>query len=91
MKKITVPDDYRLSIDRQAASFKSIYALRTECERYNSRFKASGQERLWVHNAKSAENLNSFAHISLLAIAIAAVVTRAETSYRCHKTIKRAA
>ncbi len=42
----TVPDDYRLSIDRECLRFKRIYALRTECERYNSRFKASGQERL---------------------------------------------
>jgi hypothetical protein len=91
VRKITVPDDYRLSIDRQCASFKSVYALRTECERYNSRFKASGQERLWVRNGKSAENLNSVAHISLLAIAIAVVVTRAETSYRCLKSVKRAA
>ena len=43
-----IPTDYRLSIDRECLHFKRIYALRTECERYNSRFKASGQERLWV-------------------------------------------
>jgi len=91
VRKITVPDDYRLSIDRQCVSFKSVYALRTECERYNSRFKASGQERLWVRNGKSAENLNSIAHISLLAIAIAAVATRVVTSYRCLKSVKRVA
>ena len=91
VRKVTIPDDYRLSIDRQCASFKSVYALRTECERYNSRFKAAGQERLWVRNGKSAENLNSIAHISLLAIAIATVVTRAETSYRCLKSVKRVA
>ena len=46
----TVPDDYRLSIDRECLRFKRIYALRTECERYNSRFKSTGQERLWVRN-----------------------------------------
>ena len=90
-KYITIPDDYRLSINRDSADFKSVYALRTECERYNSRFKASGQERLWVRNGKSVENLNSFAHISLLAIAVAAVVTRSKVSYRCLKTMKRTA
>ena len=46
----TVPDDYRLSIDRSCLCFKRTYALRTECERYNSRFKSTGQERLWVRN-----------------------------------------
>ena len=37
-----VPTDYRLSIDRSCLCFKRTYALRTECERYNSRFKTSG-------------------------------------------------
>ena len=90
-KYITIPDDYRLAINRDTVEFRSIYSLRTECERYNSRFKLSGQERLWVKNGKSAENLNSVAHISLLAIALAAVVTRNNVSYRCLKSAKRAA
>jgi hypothetical protein len=90
-KYVTVPDDYRLSIVRDSTEFKSVYALRTECERYNSRFKAAGQERLWVRNRKSAENLNSIAHISLLAIALAAVVTQSKVSYRCLKSMKRVA
>lgn len=90
-KYITIPDDYRLSINRGTIEFKSVYSLRTECERYNSRFKSSGQERLWVRNGKSAVNLNSIAHISLLAIALAAVVTRSNTSYRCLKSVKRVA
>ena len=90
-KYITIPDDYRLSINRDTIEFKSVYSLRTECERYNSRFKSAGQERLWVRNGKSAENLNSIAHISLLAIAIAAVVTKNNNSYRCIKSLKRVA
>ena len=49
--------------------FKRLYVLRTECERYNSRFKGTGQERLWVRNGKSAENLNTIAHITALALA----------------------
>ena len=90
-KYITIPDDYRLSINRESIEFKSVYSLRTECERYNSRFKLSGQERLWVRNGKSAENLNSIAHISLLAIALAAIVTNSKVSYRCIKSVKRIA
>jgi len=90
-KSITIPDDYRLSIDRQSVEFKSVYALRTECERYNSRFKSTGQERLWVRNGKSATNLNTVAHISLLAIAVAAVATKSKVSYRCLKSVKRVA
>ena len=42
----TIPSDYRLSIDRSCLYFKRTYALRTECERYNSRFKSTGQEQL---------------------------------------------
>jgi len=90
-KYITVPDDYRLSIDRNSIAFKSVYSLRTECERYNSRFKSTGQERLWVRNIISAGNLNSISHISLLAIALAAVVTQSNFSYRAIKSVKRIA
>ena len=35
---ITIPDDLRLSVDRDSKYFKSNYSLRTECERYNSRY-----------------------------------------------------
>ena len=86
----TVPDDYRLSIDRECLRFKRIYALRTECERYNSRFKASGQERLWVRNGNSAANLNTLAHISALAVALAAVLSGSH-SYRASKSFRRSA
>ncbi|MGN0535447.1 MAG: hypothetical protein ACI4IR_05550 [Eubacterium sp.] len=51
---LSMHDDYRLSIDRECVSFKKVYALRTETERYNSRFKQTGQERLWVHSFKAA-------------------------------------
>ena len=90
-KYVTLPDDYRLSIQRDSIPFKSVYALRTECERYNSRFKATAQERLWVRNKKSAENLNSIAHISLLAIAMAAFVTRHPNLSRSRKLCSRCA
>ena len=86
----TVPDDYRLSIDRSCLCFKRTYALRTECERYNSRFKSTGQERLWVRNGNSAANLNTLAHISALAVALAAVL-HGSHSYRSTKQLRRSA
>lgn len=86
----TIPTDYRLSIDRSCLYFKRTYALRTECERYNSRFKASGQERLWVHNGISTANLNTLAHISALAVALAAVFSGSH-SYRSPKLLRRTA
>lgn len=89
VKYITLPDDYRLSIDRDCFSFKKIYALRTEVERYNSRFKRVGQERLWVRGLNSAQNLNTIAHISLLAVAIAAVIFNTVSSIRSLKSAKR--
>jgi len=87
----TIPSDYRLSIDREGAGFKRTYALRSECERYNSRFKASGQERLWIRNANSAANLNTLAHIAALAVACAALLYTSHHSYRSTKTLRRAA
>lgn len=90
-KYMTLPDDLRLSIDRESKYFKHSYSLRTECERYNSRFKNTGQERMWVRNKNSVTNLNTLAHISLLAVAIAAITTRPDQSYRRLKTLKRLA
>ena len=88
-KYVTIPDDYRLSIDRSSIAFKSVYALRTEAERYNSRFKQAGCERVFVRSGNSVKNLNTIAHISLLSIAIAAVITKKDVSYRSVKTLKR--
>ena len=90
-KYVTIPDDYRLSIDRQSIAFKSVYALRTEAERYNSRFKQAGCERVFVRNGNSTKNLNTIAHISLLSIAITAVITKKSVSYRSKKSVKRIA
>lgn len=90
-KYITIPDDLRLSIDRNSKYFKRTYSLRTECERYNSRLKSTGQERMWVRNKSSVANLNTFAHISLLAVAIATITMNFRQSYRKLKTVKRIA
>ena len=86
----TVPNDYRLSIDRSCLCFKRTSALRTECERYNSRFKSTGQERLWVRSGASAANLNTLAHIPALAVALAAVLSGSH-SYRSVKQLRRSA
>lgn len=88
-KYVTIPNDYRLSIDRNSIAFRSVYALRTEAERYNSRFKQAGCERVFVRNGNSVKNLNTIAHISLLSIAIAAVITKKDISYRSVKSLKR--
>lgn len=92
-KYITIPDedDLRLSIDRNSKHFKNNYSLRTECERYNSRFKNTGQERMWVRNKSSVTNLNTLAHISLLAVAVAAIASPSRQSYRKLKSVKRTA
>lgn len=86
----SIPDDYRMSIDRECFRFKRLYALRTECERYNSRFKGTGQERLWVRNGNStASLLNTIAHITALAVALAAVKSKSHHTYRSLKQLKR--
>ncbi len=90
-KWITIPNDLRLFLDRNSKYFKSCYSLCTECERYNSRFKNTGQERMWVRNKSSVANLNTFAHISLLAVAVASVAMSGSQSYRKLKSVKRTA
>ncbi len=88
---LCLPDDYRLSIDRECISFKKIYAMRTEAERYNSCFKATGQERLWVRSFNAAQNLNTITHIALLAVANVAICSDEGESYRSLKSVKRTA
>ena len=88
-KYVSLPDDYRLSIDRSSLSFKKIYTLRSEIERYNARFKRTGQERLWVKSQHAAANLAALAHIALLAVASAAVHSHKSSLMRSLKSSKR--
>ncbi len=88
-KYFTLPTDYRLQIDRNSSSFKSIYSMRTEVERYNSRFKQTGGERIFVKNKNSVQNLNTIAHITLLTIAITAVSIGKSNLTRSLKSLKR--
>jgi len=91
VKYITLPDDYRLSIDRNCISFKKIYALRSEIERYNARFKQTGQERMWVRCENAVKNNATIAHISLLAVALAAVLTQRVNCKNSKKAFMRSA
>ena len=50
--------------------------MRTEIERYNARFKKIGQERMWVRSFNAVQNLPSLAHIALLSVAFATVITK---------------
>lgn len=52
--------------------------------------KSTGQERLWVRNGASAANLNTLAHISALAVALAAVLSGSH-SYHASKSFRRGA
>ena len=45
-------------------------------------------KRVFVRNGNSVKNLNTIAHISLLSIAIAAVITKKDVSYRMRKNFK---
>ena len=46
---------------------------------------------MWVRNISYVTNLNTLAHISLLAVAIAAVTANKGQSYRKLKSVKRTA
>lgn len=61
--------DYRLSVDETSDYFKKHYTMRTESERYNSRFKNLNIEDASVRNSNSVPNLNTIAHIYLLLVA----------------------
>lgn len=90
-KYITLPEDYRLQLDRNSTLYKRAYALRTEAERYNSRFKSRGCERAYTRNQHSIGNLNTITHIALLTIAITAVSLKKTVSYRSIQSVKRIA
>ena len=84
MSRFPMITDFPLTVN----VFRSRRFMHSEAERYNSRFKQTGQERLWVHSFNAAQNLNSVAHIALLAVAHATVVTKFESSYRSLKSVK---
>ena len=46
---------------------------------------------MWVRNKSSVTNLNTIAHISLLAVAVGAIATGTGQSYHKLKAVKRIA
>lgn len=87
---ISISTDYRSSINRDSMFFKKIYALRTESERYNSRWKNLNLEKPTVRNIKSISNLNTIGHITLLALALAAIADGATDQIRSLTKFKKA-
>lgn len=83
--------DYRASVDETSAYFKKYYSYRTESERYNSRFKNLNLENASVRNMQSVSNLNTFGHICLLTVAIAAILDNKNESIRSLSQYKRSA
>ena len=92
LRKVGIPLGFQVRHRRTATvQSKGLSRGASECERYNARFKDTGQARLWIHNGASAENLNTIAHIAALTIALAAVSFRLPHSYRARKALRRAA
>lgn len=87
---IVTGTDYRASINRDSIFFKRIYALRTESERYNSRWKNLSLERPSARNIKSISNLNTLGHITMLALALAAIADGAINQIRALSSFKKA-
>ena len=73
IKYVSTSNDYRSSINRDSRYFKSVYSLRTESERYNSRWKNLNTDKASVRNLAAIANLNTIGHICLLALAAASV------------------
>ena len=90
VKYKSIGTDYRASVDETSDYFKFFYSMRTESERYNSRFKNLNLETPSVRNIKSIENLNTLGHICLLAVALAAIITNKGDMLRSLNNLKRA-
>lgn len=91
VKYISIGTDYRASINRDSIFFKRIYSLRTESERYNSRWKNLNTEQAYVRNINSISNLNTIGHICLLTVALAAIKSNCVDKSRSLSGLKRSA
>jgi hypothetical protein len=79
-KYISIGNDYRSY--RDSIFFKKIYDLRTESERYNSRWKSLNIEQASVRNINSVITLNTTGHIFLSTIVIAAIKSGCAGKYK---------
>ncbi len=71
--RIDVDTSIRQNIDYGSQAFKKLYALRTSSERIFSRLLVFSMQRSSVKGLNATANLCSLAHISVLAVALAAV------------------
>ena len=72
---------------RQSESFREIYKLRTEVERYFSRLGPREAEDTTVYKYRSVRNQMSIAHLSLNLVAVAAAsILKQPEKIRCYKT-----
>jgi hypothetical protein len=70
--RIKTPSSARDNIDYGSRTFKKLYALRTSSERIFSRLLVFSMQRSSVKGLQATANLCSLAHISVLAVALAA-------------------
>jgi len=70
--RLKTPSSARDNIDYGSQTFKKIYALRTSSERIFSRLLVFSMQRSSVRGLQATANLCSLAHISVLAVALAA-------------------
>lgn len=71
--RLKTPSSIRDNIDYGSQTFKKLYALRTSSERIFSRLLVFSMQRSSVKGLHATANLCSLAHISVLAVALAAV------------------
>lgn len=90
IKYKSIGTDYRAAVDETSDYFKFFYSMRTESERYNSRFKNLNLENASVRNKRSVSNLNTLSHICLLAVAIASILTNKGDNLRSLSNLKQA-
>ena len=70
--RVDVDTSIRASIDYGSQTFKKLYALRTASERIFSRLSVFSMQRSSVKGLNANANLCSLAHITMLAVALAA-------------------
>ena len=86
----TVPDDYRLPLTAAVSILNGLTPCVQSTKDTTPALRRLGRNVLWVRNGTSAANLNTLAHISALAVALAAVL-HGSHSYRSVKQLRRSA
>ena len=89
-KYLDVTDDARSRVPRKSLSYKQIYNLRTEVERYFARLGDRELEQTTHYKMKSIKNQMTIALLSLSLIAhAAAILMKQPDKIRCYRTFSR--